>query len=212
VLLIRHGQSAPMPADDSYPRGDHGNADPELSAVGHAQAARLSERLSTVPLASIYVSSLIRTQQTAAPLAAALGLTPVIDPDLREVHLGPWEGGEFRRRSELRDPLVRRLFQEGSWEVIDGAESTASFGARVGGALSRIRDAHPGQRVAVVCHGGVIGQAVSLATGSSPVSFAHVDNASISQLILHGEHWIVRRTNDTAHLGTEFATEPEAVI
>ncbi|MGQ0630340.1 MAG: histidine phosphatase family protein [Sporichthyaceae bacterium] len=212
VLLIRHGQTAPMPADDSYPRSAEGNADPDLSEIGRAQADRLGERLGTAAIDAIYVSSLVRTHQTAAPMAAALGLTPVADPDLREVHLGEWEGGEFRRRAELHDPLVTRLFREGTWEVIPGAETAAEFGGRVGAALARIHAAHPGDRVAVVCHGGVIGQAVALASGASPVAFAHVDNGSISQLILYGDRWIVRRINDTAHLGQEFATEAAAVI
>src|SRR3546814_20869591 len=55
---------------------------------------------------AIYVSTLRRTAETAAALAAALGVTPVVDPDLREVHLGEWEGGLFRQKIAEGDPIA----------------------------------------------------------------------------------------------------------
>jgi probable phosphoglycerate mutase len=209
VLLIRHGESASMPADDSYPRNAEGQADPPLSGEGREQAELLAERLAAVGIDAIYVSSLRRTHETAAPLAARLGLTPVVDPDLREIFLGEWEGGTFRRLVAERDPRMRRLWHEGSWDVVPGAETGEAFAGRVRGALERVQAAHPDQRVAVVCHGGVIGQAVSLAAGAAPLAFMQCDNSSVTQLVLHGPLWIVRRFNDTAHLGPAFsATSP----
>lgn len=211
LLLIRHGQSAPMGVTD-YPVTDDGHADPELSELGRAQAEHLAGRLADVGIAAIYVSTLRRTQQTAAPLAARTHLTPVADPDLCEVRLGEWEGGEFRRRAVAGDPLLVQLYAEGEWAVIPGAESNAAFDARVRAALERIRTAHPGQRVAVVCHGGVIGQVIGMATGAKGLTFMHCDNAAITQVVLHGEHWIVRRYNDTEHLGPAFAPVSQPVI
>ena len=49
-------------------------------------------------------------------------------------------------------------------------------------------------------HGGVIAQALALATGSRPFAFAGADNASISRLIVSAKRWFVRSFNDTAHL------------
>jgi probable phosphoglycerate mutase len=193
-----------MAADGSHPVSADGHADPELSPEGRRQADLLAERLAEVTLDGIYVSSLRRTAETAAPLAARLGLTPAVEPDLREIHLGDWEGGTFRRLVAERDPRMRSLWHDGSWDVVPNGERPAVFAARVRAALSRIRDANPGRRVAVVCHGGVIGQAVALATGAGPLAFMQCDNASITQVILHGELWIVRRFNDTAHLGPAF--------
>jgi probable phosphoglycerate mutase len=212
MLLIRHGQSAEM-AVTGYPRTANGQGDPELSAKGHGQAAALAERLVDAGIEAMYVTSLIRTQQTAAPLAARLGLTPVVVADLREVSLGDWEGGEFRRRMEHKDPLMLELLRSGRWSLAPGAESDEQFADRVRAGLLRIQAAHAGQRVAVVCHGGVIGQAIALASGCTPIAFAFSDNTSISQLVLHGEHWTVRRYNDTEHLGPAFtAATSEAVI
>lgn len=212
VLLIRHGQSAAMAAEGDYPKAPDGQADPELSEEGRHQAELLGQRLAVVGIVAIYTSTLRRTHQTAAPLAERTGLKPEEDVDLCEIRLGEWEGGEYRRRVERRDPMMFELMAKQSWSVIPGAESDEVFGGRIRAGLSRIQAAHPGQRVAVVCHGGVIGQVVALATGASPLAFMHVDNASISQVILHGEHWIVRRFNDTTHLGPAFPAASEPVI
>lgn len=204
-----------MPADGTHPvttarsadGREVGHADPALSPEGRRQAEALADRLAAVRLDAIYVSTLCRTAQTAAPLAARLGLTPLVEPGLREIHLGDWEGGTFRRLVAERDPRMRRLWHEGSWDVIPNAEPAAVFAERVRGALERIRDANPGRRVAAVAHGGVIGQAVALATGAGPLAFMQCDNASVTQLVLHGHLWIVRRFNDTAHLGPAFTEQ-----
>lgn len=212
VLLIRHGQSAGMTAS-SYRRTETGQADPELSDKGHRQAAAMAERMSRAGIQALYVSTLIRTQQTAAPLASFTGLTPVIVPELREIELGDWEGGEFRRRLEQQDPMILTLMREGSWDYVPGGEGDEAFTARVRAGLKLVVDAHPGERIAVVCHGGVIGAAIALATGCSPMAFMHVDNCSVSQLIVHDGLPIIRRVNDTAHLGPAFSqASDEALI
>lgn len=204
LLLIRHGQSEGM-SSSSYPRLPSGQADPALSPLGHQQAARMSERLAAVGIAAIYCSTLIRTQQTAAPLANFTGLEPTVVPDLREVELGEWEGGEFRKRSQEKDPSFIEMMRQGDWGVVPGGENNEQFGSRVRSALEKIQAAHPGERVAVICHGGVIGAAIAAATGCSPMAFMHVDNCSITQVLMVDDLWIVRRVNDTAHLGPAFA-------
>jgi probable phosphoglycerate mutase len=200
ILLIRHGESEPYRAGTSFPLVD-GHGDPALSAAGEAQAARLADRLSGAGLSAIYVSTLRRTAQTAAPLAARLRLVPRVDADLREVHLGEWEGGRYRQMVAEGDPLVRQAWEEERWDVIPGAEPAAAFAARTRAAVERIAQAHPGQRVAAVTHGGVIGQILATATGSRPFAFVTADNASISRMVVVGDRWIVRGFNDTAHLG-----------
>jgi probable phosphoglycerate mutase len=75
--------------------------------------------------------------------------------------------------------------------------------------IERIAAAHPDQRVAVFTHGGVIGQIVSMATGSRPFSFIDADNGSITQLVVTGDRWIIRRFNDTAHLHPAFTVRAE---
>ncbi len=199
LLLVRHGQSEAYVAGKPFPLvGGHG--DPPLSELGRAQALRVCDRLAGGGIDAIYVTTLCRTAQTAAPLAERLGLTPVIEPELREVYLGEWEGGLYRKMVADFHPIAQRMFTEERWDVIPGAESLASFDGRVRAAISRIAARHSGQRVAVFTHGGVIGQALALATGSRPFAFNASDNASVSRVIITATKWYVRTFNDTAHL------------
>ena len=199
ILLIRHGESQAYTPGVPFPMaGGHG--DPPLAPNGHEQAKLLADRLASASIDAIYVTTLRRTAQTAAPLAERLGLTPAVEPDLREVHLGEWEGGEYRQRVAEHDPLVMEAFSQQRWDVIPGAENPAALSARVRGAIERIARAHRDQRIAVFAHGGVIGEVLAQASGSRPFAFITSDNASISRLIVTDERWFVRTFNDTAHL------------
>jgi probable phosphoglycerate mutase len=211
ILLVRHGESEPMVVGRPFPLVD-GHGDPALAPEGEAQAERVAQRLVSQRIDAIYVTTLRRTVQTAAPLAARLGLTPIVEPDLREVHLGEWEGELFRKRVAEGHPIALRMSAEERWDVIPGGEPKDQFLARVRGALERIAAAHVDQRVAVFTHGGVIGQLLSYAVGTDRgFAFVGADNGSISHLVLHGDRWILRRYNDTAHLsdGMDLGPEPE---
>jgi 2,3-bisphosphoglycerate-dependent phosphoglycerate mutase len=199
ILLIRHGQSEPYRPGTPFPLVD-GHADPALTPNGHEQAQHLADRLATAGIDAIYVSTLRRTAQTAAPLTDRLGLTPQVEPELREVHLGIWEGGEYRQRVAEHDPIAAQVFEQERWDVIPGAETSASLAGRVRAAIDRLAAGHAGRRVAIFTHGGVIGQALALASGSRPFAFLSADNGSISRLVVIERRWIVRGFNDTAHL------------
>ncbi|MFV0515476.1 MAG: histidine phosphatase family protein [Jhaorihella sp.] len=200
LLLIRHGESEPARPGQSFPMKD-GHGDPALHPAGEMQAAAVGERLKSEPLAAIYVTTLRRTHQTAAPLAAHLGLTPVIEPDLREVHLGEWDGGLYRIRAAQGDPAFARARARQEWGELPGAETTAALHARVRAGLMRIAARHGDQRVAVFVHGGVIGAALALACGAQPFAFNGAANGSISRLVIRGEEMTIRGFNDCAHLG-----------
>jgi 2,3-bisphosphoglycerate-dependent phosphoglycerate mutase len=199
MLLVRHGESEPASLAIPFPLVA-GRSDPALSPEGREQAQRVAARLASAGLDAIYVTTLRRTVETAAPLAERLGLSPAVEEGLREVGLGDWEGGLFRKLVAENHPTAIQMWAQESFEVIPGAESSAVFAARVRDAVHRVAGAHPDQRVAVFTHGGVIGQALAIATGSRPFAFITADNASISRLVVAGERWIVRGFNDTAHL------------
>ncbi len=199
ILLIRHGESMPARPGESFPMaGGHG--DPALHETGQAQAAAVAERLQRAPLAAIYVTTLQRTHQTAAPLAARLGLTPRVESDLREVHLGDWDGGLYRIKAAENDPAFQRALERREWGEIPGAETTAALHTRVRAGLLRIAAAHPDQLVAAVVHGGVIGAAMAMASGADAFAFNGAANGSISRLVIQGERMTVRGFNDCAHL------------
>lgn len=208
ILLIRHGESQPARPDMAFPMVG-GQADPPLDPRGEDEAQRVADRLADQHLDAIYVTSLQRTVQTAAPLAQRLGIDPVVEPDLTEVHLGEWEGPAFRINVSEGHPLAQQLFTEQRWDVIPGAESMDALTKRVRAALERIAAAHPDRRVAVFTHGGIIGTVAALATGSQPFAFLGADNGSITHLIVTQDRWMLRRFNDTGHLITDFDRPPE---
>lgn len=199
LILIRHGETEAARPGESFALKD-GHGDPALRPEGEAQAQEVAERLKTVDISAIYVTKLRRTHQTAAPLAQVLGLTPVEDPDLHEVHLGDWDGGLYRIKAAQNDPAFRRAFERQEWGEIPGAETTASVHARVRRGLLRIGAAHPDQTVAVVVHGGVIAAALAVATGSQPFAFRGAENGSISRAVVQDERISIRGFNDVTHL------------
>jgi probable phosphoglycerate mutase len=209
LLLVRHGESEPMVPGRPFPLVD-GHGDPELAPDGRRQAELVGARLAHHPIDAIYVTSLRRTAQTAAPLAATLGLEPIVEPDLREVHLGEWEGELYRKHMAEGHPVALKVLSEQRWDAIPGAESAASIRARVRGALERIVAANAGRCIAVFSHGGIIGEILAQVTESArPFAFLGAANASISQVVVLGDRWILRRFNDTSHLPGDLDREPD---
>jgi probable phosphoglycerate mutase len=199
LLLVRHGQSEAYVPGQLFPLVD-GHGDPPLSAEGAEQAIKVAEWLGKEPISAIYVSTLRRTAQTAAPLAERLGLDLRTEADLREVHLGDWEGGIYRQMVAEGHPLALESFAAERWDLIPGAEPDVVLAGRVRAAIERMAASHRGERVAAFAHGGVIGQALALASGSRPFAFIGSANGSVSRLVITEEKWIVRSFNETAHL------------
>lgn len=200
IYLIRHGESEPAVPGKPFPTVD-GHGDPALASQGLEQAERVGERLGSTHFDAVYVTTLRRTAQTAAPLLARLGVEAQVEADLREVSLGDWDGGEYRQRVAEGHPLALRMIQEERWDVIPGAEPQDVFSGRVAAAMSRLVAAHTDQRIAVFTHGGVIGEVLRQAV-ESPRGFAFVgaDNGSISSVVSIAGRWLVRSFNDTSHL------------
>jgi probable phosphoglycerate mutase len=211
ILLVRHGESAPAVEGVEGPMRD-GHTDPPLDPVGEEQARLVGARLGHEAIDALYVTTLQRTHQTAAPLAAKLGLTPTVEPDLREVGLGEWEGYKFRKYVAERHPTAVKMFTEQRWDAIPGAESNEHFAARIRAGIVRIHAAHPDQRVVAFVHGGVIGMTMSIASGTNAFAFMGADNGSISEIVVLEENWAIRRYNDTAHLDPSLTITTEPII
>jgi probable phosphoglycerate mutase len=201
LVLVRHGASAPLVPGEPLDLID-GQSDPPLAPEGRRQAEAVCARLSMPWPAALFVTPLRRTSQTAQPLAARTGLEPVVVPELREVHMGDWEAGEYRARAARRDPLVRRAFSEERWDVIPGAEPMDELARRVrAGAEAVLEAVGPDATAVAFVHGGVIAELCRQATASRPFAFINTDNASITRLVvLAGGRWLLRGFNDTAHL------------
>lgn len=148
LYLVRHGQT-----DWNVEGRWQGQADVPLNEIGRQQAAQIAHSLSEVGLAAIYSSDLARARETAGALARLTGLEVKLDPRLREIHQGQWQGllvsdiqerygQEFQRRRD--DPLN---------VAPPGGETVLQVRERVVDAIEDIVGQHPDARVAVVSHG-----------------------------------------------------------
>jgi broad specificity phosphatase PhoE len=132
LLFVRHGET-----DWNSERRWQGHADVPLNARGREQARALAERLAGERVDAIYTSDLSRARETAEAVAAHLDLEVVVDPDLREIDVGPLEGLIFDEQPD-------------EWH----GEPKEAHAERVLGAVRRIAERHPDGRVLVVTHGG----------------------------------------------------------
>src|SRR3954447_23504422 len=82
LLIVRHGESAAAVPGVDFPMVD-GHGDPELAPEGREQAERVGERLAGEHIDAVYVTTLRRTHETAAPLVARTGIEPVVEAELR---------------------------------------------------------------------------------------------------------------------------------
>ena len=183
VLLARHGRSVANTARILAGR----TAGVDLDDTGRAQAAGLVARTAGLPIVALVRSPLLRCERTLAPLAAALGLDPVVDERLAEVDYGDWTGREM---TELADePLWRVVQTHPSAAVFPGGEALAQVQAR---AVAAIRDhdrrlaAEHGRDVLwLACtHGDVIKSVLADALGLHLDGFQRitVDPASLSAI------------------------------
>jgi len=150
LVLVRHAEPVRVAPGES----GGAPADPELTERGVAQAARLGSWLAGEPVHHVVSSPLRRAVETAAPVARAHGLEVEILPGLQEwdahaEHYIPME--ELR---ESKDDQWQAMV-EGRWEDY-GGENPERFRARIVPTLNAVIEAHPGETVVVVCHGGVI--------------------------------------------------------
>lgn len=164
----------------------------------------MADRLDAEPIDAMYASILVRTQQTAAPLADRLGLTLHVERDLREVFLGIAEGGRYREMVHDEHPAVVAAMTERDWGAIPGAESNRQLTDRIVGLLDRLHRAHHDQVVALFCHGGVIGAAVGHALSVNPFRMSGARNGSLTEVVRTPGDWVLRSFNDAGHIGSLF--------
>jgi len=149
VFLVRHG------AHDRLNRVLCGRmAGVALNAEGHRQAERVAARLAREPISALYVSPLLRAEETAAPIAKALQLTPVIADDLNEVDFGDWTGAAF---DDLNTSPAWALWNQArSHHRAPGGETMLEAQLRAVRWLEQAAARHPEQSIAAVCHSDVI--------------------------------------------------------
>ncbi|SVA53741.1 uncharacterized protein METZ01_LOCUS106595 [marine metagenome] len=175
--FVRHAE-----VDEAYHEVFGGQIDMELSPLGHEQAKHLAKFLGGRTFDRIYLSPMIRVQQTAKPLLDALGREAQVIDDLREVDFGVWTGHKWHEIQEkfgldAEDWLVH--LENGD---VAEAESMDGCRSRIRGSLGQMMNEGAGQDVLVLCHGGVIRMLLSLLLDEpfSKMDRFEVDFASLS--------------------------------
>ncbi|WP_405928408.1 bifunctional RNase H/acid phosphatase [Streptomyces griseus] len=201
LVLLRHGETALTPEKRF---SGSGGTDPELSATGRGQAERAAEHIAALGTVQDIVSSpLRRCRETAAAVAARLGLDVRIDEGLRETDFGAWEGLTFTEvRERYGDDLTAWLASPDTAPT-GGGESFAEVTERVAAARDRIVARYAGRTVLLVTHVTPIKTLVRLALGAPPESLFRMElsAASISTVAYYGDgNASVRLLNDTSHL------------
>jgi probable phosphomutase (TIGR03848 family) len=154
LLLIRHAAN-----DWVGERLAGWTPDVHLNEKGLAQANDLAKRLAEVPLAALFSSPLERTMETAQPIAQSHDLTVQIRESLGESQYGDWTGKSLEELKEDKLWPVVQVYPGGA--RFPGGESLREVQTRIVIELDAIRDAHPGQTVAVVSHSDPIKLAVA---------------------------------------------------
>jgi len=194
LILVRHAEPVRVaPGEVSGP------VDPTLTGRGRAQAERLAGWLAAETVDHVVTSPMRRAVETAAPLAAALGLEPQVDDRISEYdrhadHYIPVE--ELRVTGDDRWTAMI----EGRWQEF-GADDPEVFRARVVAALEDTVAAHPGERVVLVGHGGVINVYTAHVLGIDRLLWVDVGYTSITRIAAarSGERSLLT-LNETAHL------------
>lgn len=214
ILFIRHGQT---PANVKGTL-DTASPGPGLTKLGARQADAVVDALGHENVAAIYVSKLRRTHETAAPLAAALGLTPIELAGTHEIEAGSLEG--LRSHDAVRD-YMGTVF---AWAAGDlgrampgGFDGTAFFD-RFDASIDQVVSAHPADAtVVVVSHGAAIRIWTSSRVANLGDGFTaehHLDNTGVVVVegqpdSVEGPSWTALSWGDLP-LGGEALVDPTA--
>jgi probable phosphoglycerate mutase len=197
LLLVRHGQST-----WNHEHRIQGQLDPPLSDEGRRQAAQLGRRLAGRTFGGLYSSDLKRALETSSLIGEAVGIEPTPMPELREIHLGEWEGLHADELAARFPQAWAGWTEEPNWDLVPGGEGAAAFEARVDAALDSIFERHQEGDVLVVTHGGVIQVALHHVVGrpGRGIFVFRIQNTSISVIERRDGRPVVAGVNDIGHL------------
>lgn len=187
LILIRHARPEQIMAAD-------GPADPSLTDIGRRQARAVAGWLAAEPFDALYTSPLVRARQTADPLARLVGIDATVRSGIREY--------DSEDPSYVPVEVLRQDKQ--AWRTFLAEESVVDrtgFVTEVTTTLEQIIADHRGERVVVVCHGGVINAWAAHVLGLSSQLFFNPDYTSVNRFMAasSGERSIVS-LNETGHL------------
>jgi broad specificity phosphatase PhoE len=192
LVLWRHGQT-----DWNVTSRFQGQADIPLNPTGRAQARAAAPLLAALEPSALWASDLERTRDTAAALTEVTGLTAQLDPRLREIHVGSWQGLHGAQIGES-DPAAYAALRRGEdVRRSPTGETVSETGERVAQALTEIADAATDDATVVVTTHGLAGRAGMCRLLALPFehwrAFGSLDNCAWTVLQRHreGGYWRV---------------------
>lgn len=197
ILLIRHG-SMGTEHDGRF----IGRTDLPLSENGRHEAGLVAEALLRRARPSLFMSSpQRRALDTAQGIAEAWASEMEIEPDLREVDFGRWEGKSFEEIAGQDPGLVDQWARHDPEFSFPEGEGLSDFLSRVRRVLRRVRDSGA-ETVLLVTHGGMIRGVICEVLGLDPSDYLlfEVGTASITTLRLFGEKGVLVELNNRSHL------------
>ena len=171
-----------------------------LNAAGQEQAHKLAQRLASTAIAAIYSSPLERAVQTAAPIAKALNLQPIINEDFLEMNFGDWTDAAFADLAQEEHFKLFNSFRSGT--RIPGGELMLEAQTRIVAGLLKLTELHPNETVAVVSHSDLIKAAVAYFAGIHLDMFQRLEisPASVSIIQVYAETAQILLLNNTGDL------------
>ena len=199
IVFVRHGQT-----EWNLAMRYQGHTDIQLTKLGILQAKCVADRLKSEPFSAIYSSDLIRAKDTASAIADYHQTTVTVNPMLREISFGDWEGLSYDKIHSRWPSEIDQFFRAPGEVVIPGGETFQALQKRVESALQKIVLAHQDETVAVVSHGGTIRAALCNALCMPINAFWHIrqDNTAVNEVSYYPEdkRAVVELVNDTNHL------------
>lgn len=192
LILVRHGE-----VEAGFRGRIYGRLEAPLSTEGRAQARAVAAAVAGERPVALYASPSLRTRESAAPIAAACALAPVVEPRLQELDFGELEGLTFAE-AERRAPATWREWMERPGEVrFPGGETWQEIRSRAVGAAESIVAAHPNGSAVAVTHGGIIRALVAEALGipADRVFRLEVGYSSLTVLRREPFGWMVEAAN-----------------
>jgi probable phosphoglycerate mutase len=198
VLLVRHGAT---PTTGKLLPGRAAGL--HLADKGRAQAKTAATRIAALTRAptAVYASPLERTKETAAPIAAALGLRVRTAHDLVEVDVGEWTDKSLARLNRTRE--WGNVHRWPSGFRFPGGESFAEMSTRASDAVLKLVAAHPGETIVAVSHADPIKAVVATAAGI-PLDLMQrlvVSPCSVSAILFGASGPTILCVNSTGDLG-----------
>ncbi len=197
LIVVRHGETA-WNAD----RRMQGHVDVPLSEVGRQQARAVAAHLAAEPIDRIYSSDLQRALATAETIRGRRGIALITDVRLREIHMGTFQGMTQGEAREKHAEAWERFFIHDAEFALPGGQSRAQKQLEIADFMEEVVRDHPGRRLVVVTHGGILIAMLRHVLHLSPSHHFRVsiDNAGIQRFLYARETWYLVSWGEVAHL------------